>query len=42
MASKEMQVAEAGNIGVQDTRLALRWIQQYASKFGGDPSKVTV
>ncbi|KAF5365993.1 hypothetical protein D9758_006699 [Tetrapyrgos nigripes] len=27
------------NAGLQDQRVALRWLQRYASKFGGDPSK---
>ena len=40
MASKEMQAAGAGNAWLYDQRLALRWIQQYITKFGGDPEKV--
>lgn len=29
------------NIGLYDTRAALKWIQQYISKFGGNASDVT-
>lgn len=30
------------NVGFHDQRLALTWIQEHASLFGGDPSRVTV
>jgi hypothetical protein len=30
------------DIGLQDQRLGLEWVQKYASAFGGDPTKVTI
>ncbi|KAF8305166.1 carotenoid ester lipase precursor [Clavulina sp. PMI_390] len=42
MASKEIKAAGVGNLGLQDQRLALRWIQKYITTFGGDPTKVTI
>lgn len=29
-----------GNYGIQDQLLALRWVQEEISTFGGDPDKV--
>ncbi|GJE92593.1 Lipase 4 [Phanerochaete sordida] len=42
LASKEVMDARVGNLGLQDQRLALHWVQKYVHAFAGDPTKVTI
>lgn len=40
LAGHAMKESDAGNVGLQDQREALRWIQKYIHNFGGDPERV--
>ncbi|EIN04660.1 alpha/beta-hydrolase [Punctularia strigosozonata HHB-11173 SS5] len=42
LASQEVKDAGLGNLGLQDQREALRWVQKYITAFGIDPTKVTI
>ncbi|KIJ40555.1 hypothetical protein M422DRAFT_230113 [Sphaerobolus stellatus SS14] len=41
-ASKEIQAAGLGNLGLRDQRFAMEWVQTNIEKFGGDNAKVTI
>ena len=32
----------SGNFGIQDQRLAMKWVQDNIEHFGGDPTQVTI
>ena len=42
LSSNDVKKGGALNAGLLDMNFALQWVQQYASKFGGDPSRVTI
>lgn len=42
LALRDSRFPDSGNAGQLDLILALQWVQQYISGFGGDPDNVTV
>lgn len=42
LSSEDVKKGGALNAGLLDMNFALKWVQKYATAFGGDPSRVTI
>lgn len=42
LSSEDVKKGGALNAGLLDMNFALKWVQQHAGKFGGDPGRVTI
>jgi carboxylesterase type B len=42
LSSEDVHKYGKTNAGLLDMRFALEWVQKHVSKFGGDPSRVTI
>jgi carboxylesterase type B len=41
-SKKFIEEGGAPNVGLQDQRFAMKWVQEHISAFGGDPAKITI
>lgn len=41
-ASREMEEAGLLNLGLEDQRVAMQWVQKHITDFGGDPDRVVI